>query len=260
MSDLYMKDTYLNTEIEYLTNRSIIEYDLKSANTSLCKEYELLPSDEIEKIESLDKKKRVVRIGLLQRKDKSFKEKLSASFIDIRKRFFEANHIEDKQILSIKKDAIFTIGEVEETDFGFCHFVEKNRYTSYLYIKNAFNRFEFYYSSDGKLDIKGLGDEAYALHKEYLISFFKQIFFHMENSSPQTLYRYLSRFATKYKKRELDIGYYREFTQNSIFHLMDHEETYSDSQYIPYEDREKHVDIDYNFSQVIMPLVRMFVF
>ena len=140
-----------NKNIYKLANQVIIEYDLKSANTSLCKEYGLLPKETIKEIEELPKKERVVRIGKLMRKDKTFTQNLKKAFIDIRRRFFEENQIEDEDILAIKKDAIFCLKEVKYTDFGECYFSDKNRYTSYMYL----NGFEFYYKSSlmGKLKV-----------------------------------------------------------------------------------------------------------
>ena len=108
-SKLYLKDNYLNKGISILTGKTIIEYDLKSANTSLCSEYHLLPQDQIEKISALPRSKRVVKIGKLCRKNKEFNEGLKRAFVDIRRRFFEANNIQDEDILAIKKDAIFCL-------------------------------------------------------------------------------------------------------------------------------------------------------
>ena len=88
IDQMYLKDTYLNKDIDIITNRKIIEYDLKSANTSLCKEYKLLPEEQIAKIEQMKKKDRVVTIGKLQRKNKEFNASFKNSFKDIRRRFF----------------------------------------------------------------------------------------------------------------------------------------------------------------------------
>ena len=55
-----------------------------------------------EEIEKMPKKKRVVAIGKVQRKDNTFKDGLKDAFIDIRRRFFEKNNIGDADILSIK--------------------------------------------------------------------------------------------------------------------------------------------------------------
>ena len=90
-SSLYRKDNYLNKNISILSGRTIIEYDLKSANTSLCSEYHLLPQSQIDAIAALPRTQRVVKIGKLCRKNKEFNEGLKKAFIDIRRRFFEAN-------------------------------------------------------------------------------------------------------------------------------------------------------------------------
>ena len=192
-------------------NTKIIEYDLKSANTSLCREYNLLPIKQIEEIESMKKDKRVVIIGKLMRKDKVFKEGLKEAFVDIRRRFFEANNIEDKDILSIKKDAIFCFGEKEVTEFGTCKFKDKNTYSSYMRLNN----FEFYYhpylSSLGgecKLDIKGIDDTTLQKHKGFMLNFFATAFRHFETSDLYTQLGYLKRFIDRYKHLELEVGYY----------------------------------------------------
>jgi hypothetical protein len=259
-SELYKRGLYLNKNIELLAGRPIIEYDLKSANTSLCREYRLLPDSKINEIESMQKKDRVVTIGKLMKKDSVFKDKLANAFIDMRKRFFEANNLEDGSVLSIKKDAIFTIGEQKYTDFGKCIFSDKNRYTSYMYL----NRLEFYYDSGSislggsdRLDIKGIDDIVVEKHNDYMISFFKTFLRHLETSDEITRLNYLRRFVDRYKRLELDIGYYREFNAGSIFRLNDSDEVYDDSVFIPYDNREEHLDIDYNFFNIILPLITL---
>ena len=146
ISMLYNRDTYLNKCEDMIINRMIVEYDLKSANTSLCREYKLLPIESINKIDEMKKSDRVKTIGKLMRKDKEFKKGLKDAFVDIRRRFFEENGIKDDDILSIKKDAIFCLKTVPREEFGYCRFVPKNKYTSYLNL----NRLEFYYNSVGE--------------------------------------------------------------------------------------------------------------
>lgn len=260
ISQLYLRDTYLNKNIPFLFNRVIIEYDLKSANTSLCKEYNLLPKEEIDKIEKKNKKGRVVTIGLLQKKDKKFKEALKLAFIDIRKRFFIDNNIKDEDILSIKKDAIFCLKEVQYTDFGKCKFVKKNVYTSYMYL----NKLEFYYNSKGIslgdggiIDVKGIDDEIVKKHQDFMLKFFKNAFKHFESSDQKTIFNFLKRFIDKYKNLELEVGYYREFDQNGIIRLNDSDETYDDVIFIPYEHKQEHINIDYNFFNILLPIVNM---
>jgi hypothetical protein len=261
ISQLYLRDSYLNKNIPYLCNKKIIEYDLKSANTSLCKEYDLLPEDKIQQIEDLPKKERVVKIGKMMRKDKKFTESLKSAFVDIRKRFFEANQIQDEDVLSIKKDAIFCLRECEYTEFGKCKFVEKNVYTSYLYL----NRLEFYYNSKGesiekpKLDVKGLSEDAIYKHEGFMMKFFCVFFKHLETSSLKTQMLFLKRFITKYKLLGLEVGYYREFNNESRIRLSDSEETYDEEIFIPYEHKQEHLNIDYNFFYILIPLAKMLI-
>lgn len=261
ISSLYLKDRYLNKDISVIKNKVIIEYDLKSANTSLCREYNLLNDKLIEQLESSTKKKRVVNIGKLQRKDSVFKEKLKESFIDIRRRFFIENNIHDDDILSIKKDAIFCLKECRNVHFGRCHFVKKNVYTSYIYLNNL----EIYYSPTGKnimeptVHVKGIDDVILEYHNDYMISFFKSLFKHMETSSKSTTLQFYRRFVDKYKNLQLEIGYYREFNDMSVIRLIDADETYNDEIFIPYTDKQNHIQIDYNYINIIIPLFKILI-
>lgn len=258
ISTLYIKDMYLNKNISYITNKVIVEYDLKSANTSLCREYRLLDDDIIDKIENNPKKKRVVIIGKIQRNNVAFKNAFKESFIDIRKRFFEANNIKDEDILSIKKDAIFCLKECIVTDFGKCHFIKKNFYTSYMYLNNL----EIYYNSRGKvigspiIDVKGIDDEVLEYHNDYMIKFLKILFNHMETSSKSTTLEFYKRFVDRYKHLKLEVGYYREFNNMSIIRLIDSDETYIDDVFIPYQHKQEHISIDYNFINIIIPIAK----
>ena len=51
LSNLYKRDLYLQKDHDYIIGKRITEYDIKSANTNLCKYYNLLPNDEIEELE-----------------------------------------------------------------------------------------------------------------------------------------------------------------------------------------------------------------
>ena len=259
ISDLYNKDSYLNKNFDFLSNKKIIEYDLKSANTSLCREYKLLPEDKIKKIENMKKDERVKTIGKIQRKDKVFNEGLKNAFKDIRRRFFEANNIEDGDILSIKKDAIFCLETKEHTKFGYCNFSEKNIYSSYMHLNNL----ELYYKRnlDGsyKLDVKGIDDEIVKKHEGFMLDFLACVFYKYERGDMSDVLVYLRKFISKYKHLKLEVGYYREFNQQSIIRLTDSDETYDDGIFIPYEHKHEHIDIDYNFFNILLPLVKIMV-
>jgi hypothetical protein len=219
--------------------------------------------EEIEKIEKMAKKDRVVKIGKLMRSNPEFNKGLKAAFVDIRKRFFDANEIEDEDILSVKKDAIFCIGDkVKVTKFGFCTFVPKNTYTSYMYI----NKFEFYYrspalnaNSDAVIDVKGIDDMVVDKHINGMLQFLGNVFRKCESGNTMSALKYIKRFASRYKRRELPIDYYRELDQMSIFRLEGEEETYDDIVFIPYENKTDVVDITYNYFSIIVPIASMLV-
>jgi hypothetical protein len=108
--NLYERSNWINPAYEYLFGKKIVEYDIQSAGFSLIKEYGLLDEKTIHDLDKVESKKElVVKVGLIQKNNKEFAKKLSDAFKDARKRFFEANTLNEKNILSIKKDAFFTI-------------------------------------------------------------------------------------------------------------------------------------------------------
>jgi len=262
VSELYKKDNYLNRNINKLFNSTIIEYDLHSANTSLCREYNLLDEDLIENIEDMSKEKRVVTIGKLQRKDKDFKEKLKSSFVDIRKRFFIENNIQDEDVLSIKKDAIFLLKYVDNTKFGYCEFLKKNKYTSYLFLNNL----EFYYNrnlDDIVIDVKGISDDVLDKHKGYMLDFFGKFFYKMENNSMDNVLQYIKIFISKYKNNSLDINYYREFNSISGIKVLGSDNIYDNATFVYFVHRssakEIQIDITYNYFNLLIPLIQLLI-
>ena len=108
MSELYKRSLYRNKDYDFIFGSDIVEYDIRSAGLSLIKYYDLLPQKTIDFLEGMEKDARNKQIGMIQRDDPVFKERLKESFVNIRKVFFETNDIQDNEILAIKKDAIFT--------------------------------------------------------------------------------------------------------------------------------------------------------
>ena len=129
MKSLYEKTLYLNKDIDYLFNCEIREYDMQEAGFNLCKEFKLLPDKTIQYLNTLDKNQRHIQIGVYQ-KNKEFANKLKEAFILARKRFFEANELDDTDILAIKKDAIFVIKKncINQKLSEFINFRPKNQY------------------------------------------------------------------------------------------------------------------------------------
>lgn len=247
---IWTKDSYI-ANIPTLFNRTIVEYDLKAANISLAKEYELLDKDEIDRIEKLPKQERVIAIGLIQRDDKFYKEKEKMAFAAARKKFIDTNHIEDVEIHAIRKDAIYVLRYVKEEQVGgYLQFRMKNEYTSYLNLQPL----HVYYNKMNGLDIKGISDEIYGeFHKEYFGAFLYETIRMIESGDTARALKKVRIFYDSYKIRKLDVEYYREFNAASLFRYIDGELSKSH-----YRDNVSELDISFNL-QLIIKLVNYLI-
>ena len=249
--DIYKKDNWINPNILYTFNRTIIEYDMREAGYSLVKEYNLLPKKEMNSLRVMNKDARHVKIGKLQRDLEGFSKDLMNAFADARKGFFEMNHLEESDIISIKKDAIFVTKKcIHEIIGNHVNFRPKNTYTSYIHLDKML---EIYYHPD-KTDIKGIGKDNIYKHQDYMVSFINTFCDKMEQENPRNVLTFLRRFADYYKNRDLDVGYYRTFNNRSEFVMAGEEEVMYDQ--VDATDIW-NLDISYNFFNVIVKLFKI---
>lgn len=249
-SNLWEKDNYINENIIYLFNNEIIEYDMREAGFSLIQEYQLLDDDTIKKLKTMSKDERKIKIGKIQIKDSKLKENLKNAFKYTRKIFFEMNSINDDDIISIKKDAIFTTKYCNRTKLGkYVEFRNKHSYTSYIRLDK---KLEFYYSPT-ELSVKGIGNDKVEYHKDFLLNFINLYFKKMETSDNNEVIVFTRHFIDKYKRRELDVGYYRNFNIKSDFTVYNDENTYME-----YWDNDKEsLDISYNYFNILLKLIKI---
>lgn len=230
-SNLYdpKKTTWLNPNIDYLFNSEIIEYDMKDAGFTLIKQYGLLPDEKIRELEKLERGvERHIAVGKLQRDDKEFSNALLNKFAEMRELFMAMNKIESDDIISVKKDAIYTIGRKKRVQFGKVMFAEKNVYSSYVRFP-AIHNLELYYS-DSQTDIKGMSESAVNRHRLYMVYFLRQMISGIESKDP-AIKRKFMRFVMDYKAHTLDDGYYLEFNNLS-----------------------RNIDPGFNYMRVIIPI------
>lgn len=247
---LYKSDTFINDSIFYLFNKTIYEYDMKSAGYNLSRAYKLLPEDKLEELGRLKKERRSIEIGNIQRANPEYKERLKQAFEEARRMFFEANNLQADEIISIKKDAIFTTKYCDNTKFlDYIEFRPKHEYSSYIRLNK---KIELYYS-DSQLDIKGLGDEIIEYHKDYMISFIRLFFQKMETDDTSTVLGFMRRFIDRYKKRELPVGYYRRFDRDPRFDTFDDSVKF----YEYWEDQKDELDISFNYIEVLIKLIKI---
>lgn len=248
---IWERHYYRNKDIDFFINNQIIEYDIKSAGLSLAKEYGYLDKNIIKKLDEISKDERNRLMGIIKIKDKQLVKNENKALVEARKKFIEMNNIDNDNIISIKKDALFVSKECYNLKSGEIQFVPKNKYTSYMVLNNI----EFYYNRL-KLDIKGINDDLLKLHNDYMLQFFKQYFQYIEMGKSNKLLDFIAGFVYRYKSRDLDIGYYREFNAMSLFKL--NKQTSHGTEYlIKYIDEESFNDIDigYNFFKYLIPLM-----
>lgn len=248
---LYNKHNYLNKNIDYIISKEIIEYDIKSAGFNIIKRYRLLPEEDINNLELLDKKERQIQIGKFQKKYKGLTDELNSKFIEIRKEFFESNNLSDDDILSIKKDAIITFKRCHNLIYDNIEFVDKHVYSSYYYM----NDLEIYI--DKWITIKGLSDDVLEPHKNYMLDILFKILKGNEISSRKKNIKNLVKFATYYKNKDLEIGYYRELNNDSLyktnFNLINGSMGLADV------DSLEGIDISYNYLHYIIPMIGILI-
>lgn len=258
MKNLYERSLYLDKDINYLFNCEIREYDMQEAGFNLIREFNLLKPNQIKSLEELTKDQRHIKIGYYM-KDKEFANKMKLAFTETRRMFFEANDIEDNDILAIKKDAIFVIKKscVNQKLGNFINFRPKNQYLGYLYI----NKIEFYYTNpDTDLDIKHLdgGQEVIDYHKDYMIDFIKDLFTMVIYNDRNSVIKYITEFIKAYRNNQLANGYYREFNGESFFEIID------DNTAIKIKEIDDNFDpllINkvYNYFNYLVPIANIFI-
>ena len=229
----YRKSTWLNPNIEYLINTEITEYDMSDAGFNLIKQFRLLPSDKIQELERMGKGiERHIAVGKLQRDDKQFSEALLNKFAEARKIFIETNNLTDNDIVSVKKDAIFSTKYCRRTVFGGVHFNSKNKYSSYVRFQNIHN-LEVYYNSY-TIDIKGMNDIAVNSHRLYMYQFIRKTIGMLEDGNPRVK-RYIIDFISRYKFHELD----------------------SDTYYLEFNNMSRKYDALFNYQNVLIPMLQI---
>lgn len=207
-------------EISYLPNTLIYEYDISKANINVLYSKGVIDKKTYDYLYSAERMTRQVYVGKLQR-DKAIVDILKAGIIEAKKMLFEANDIKDYEVLSIKNDAVFIINRnLINTKFGLINFVNKNQYSAFYKIKNL--EMYYYYNNFSKeeyLHIKGISDNVLCLHDKYMIQLLKDIFYAVQIEGIEVAIRMLKEFYNQYVTRNLDVGFYRMFDNESLYHF-----------------------------------------
>ena len=152
----------------------------------------------------------------MQRNDKTISNILKQGFKEARHMFCEANDIKERDILAIKKDALFLIDRnPSKVSFDNIEFKLKNTYESYYNLANM----EFYYTTinEEKIDVKGMSDESIYLHKRYMYDLFCYIFKEALKGSNIDLVNLIREISENYLSGEYGLEFFREFNSRSLF-------------------------------------------
>lgn len=240
------KTNYLNKDITYLKNIQLVEWDIHSAGLSVLKYKKLLPEKELEELSNMDKHKRTVKEGLLQRENPNIAAEIVSTLSKAVQAFVILNKIDDSQILSIKKDALFLINANVQKNVikEYFEFRKKNVYTSYLYL----GRIEIYYNSiTNEIEFKGISDECINECTQF-VDDFKKLLKASEMNSHDLLFNLFKSYCNRYLNRSLPIESYREMKSGKFRigeYLLDN---------VSDDDIDK-IDISQNYLNFIIPLI-----
>lgn len=248
--ELYEKSLYTQKERPFIFNENIYEYDISKAGLSISKEFKLLDENTLDRLFSIkDKKELQIEIGNIQLRNSSYKNKLMKGFTDARKYFFDGNNINDDDIISIKKDAIFTTKKCDNTKFGYIDFRLKNTYSSFIIL----NKLELYYDKRKmRLDVKGISDDKLEFHTKYMTKLLIRYFDMMENNSKDYTKKVMMFFINRYKNKKMKVEYYREYNSESVYR-----DIYGDIHQVCTNGFIKRLDIGYNYKNILIPLIQI---
>lgn len=209
MSPLYASVSFTRDIPILLT--SIFEYDIAKANISVLFNRGRITLADYTRLYNSDNMTRKVIIGKMERENPILTKEKQKGIMDAKQYLFEANEIEDHEVVSIKNDAVFVTRMLEHTKYGYAEFTLRNRYDLFMKVL----RLELYYMFDQitgeeDLTIKGVNDSVLALHDDYILDFLRQLLCTYMNSGVEHSIRLLRGFYQAYTSRTMDINFYRD--------------------------------------------------
>ena len=219
LSDLYKKDNYL-TNLSYLKNTTIIEYDLSKANINILKVAGVIDDDRYNYLYRLPKQDRERFVGQMIIPDSSIYNVIKSGVIEAKRKLFLNNDIKSEEVVRIANDAVFVArgNPLSYTKFGLLEFKIKHKYSIFI---NLCGILIFFNTDMGMIDmdVVNLGKEQLSYHADYMISFIGNLLYLVSTSDIQTVMNYFNGFYTLYLNRALEPNYYREFNSESLFRI-----------------------------------------
>lgn len=244
---LYKEKNYI-INLNYLFNNYIREYDISKANINVLYSKGAIDKNIYMRLYNADRMYRQIYIGKLIQKNPRLQEILNEGIIEYKQKLFEANNINDNDIVSIKNDAVFILNKIPtKLSFDNVTFKFKNIYTSFMKL----NELEVYYGDWlGKqvIDIKGIKDiDIEVFHMAFLniiITYLDLI----QRGGPHSALQYITNVINMYVNLELPISYYRRFRSSNDYILNSITCSYAIYNLQDTVENKKALNIDYNFN------------
>lgn len=210
----------INPDFRYIISQYIREYDISKCNINMLLVDGVIDKELYDKLYNSDRMYREVYVGNMIKNNKEIYKVISNGVIKYRNILFEANNVEESDILTIKNDAVFTVNKILDiTTFdNYITFKNKETYTSFFKITNL----ELYYNiNTDKLDVKGIKDDRLSKHQEF-IELLKTIIYLIEMGLLKDASNMINEYYYKYITCNIDIGFMRNFDNISAFFHVDY--------------------------------------
>lgn len=203
---MHEKLIWLNDNIQYMFRQNIVEYDMVAASLSISERFHLLDEKLIEQMKLMPKEQRTRQVGLIQRDDKEFSEKLLKGIQEIRRKFLETNGLDEENVLSLHSDAIlFSSKKTIVDNIEGVQFLQKGSWSSYI----RYDNIEMYYTN-GYITYKNVPKDMLFQHTLGLNKHLIKVFDYMENYDEE-VFSYLSKFQSSYLRDKLPGQFYVPF-------------------------------------------------
>lgn len=207
--ELYKKTLY--TADHRLIIHPIWEYDVVKSNISILKHYKLITDAQYKIYCNMPKIDRQVSIGKLIRQNKDLQLILDKALQACRAKLMQLNSLEEQDILSIKKDAMFTLMPCNNLVISKdIFFVCKNVYSLFIRVL----KLELYFTMNENsyiLDVKGISDDVLPKHFDGFYIILCEVCSYIVNNNIIGAIKYIREVYSKYISKNLPIQYYREF-------------------------------------------------
>lgn len=226
LTSIHEKARYVSP-YEWLINHNVQEWDLEKANISILRSLDLISEDEYQRYYHLPRQQREVELGCLRRDNPRVEEGYQKGIKAVRQLFFDANSLEEENVLYIDNDSITTVHQWRDPRASGLHgnltpylnFRVKRRYTSFYRIFAI----DFLYYSDGEEEsfrLKNV-DEAKlrSTHTGYFLDFLLATAYSAQSRPILETIQMVREVYSRYTSLAFEAPYYRELNPRNQFNL-----------------------------------------